>query len=116
MAKSTAEVALTLITRVEVLQGRFASILKAEDGEKLRSAQNRLTETEKDLSKFIVLNIDAAACAQFDRLRQNQKLRKIGRGDLLMAAIALANRATLVACNEKDFRKVPGLRIENWAQ
>src|SRR2546421_9264344 len=112
-AQATAEVALTVVTRIEILQGRFASVLKAEDGEKLLLAQQRLAATEKDLEKFIVLPVDAAVSTEFDRLRQNKKL-KIRRGDLLIAAITLANRATLVTRNEKDFRKVPGLRIENW--
>ena len=39
----------------------------------------------------------------------------MGRADLLIAAITLANRATLVTRNLKDFRQVPGLQIENWA-
>jgi predicted nucleic acid-binding protein len=112
-AQATEEVTLTAITRIEVLQGRFAAILKAEDGEKLLRAQQRLMETERDLGKFIVLPVDAEASAEFDRLRQNKKV-KIHRGDLLIAAITLANRAILVTRNEKDFRKVPGLRIENW--
>jgi len=113
-AQVTAEVVLTLVTRIEVLQGRFASVLKAEDGEKLLLAQQRLLENEKDLEEFIVLPIDGPAAAEFDRLRQNKKVQKIGRADLLIAAITLASRATLVTCNERDFRKVPGLRTENW--
>jgi predicted nucleic acid-binding protein len=36
------------------------------------------------------------------------ELKKIGRGDLLIAAITLANQATLVTRNEKDFCLVPG--------
>jgi len=113
-AQATAEVVLTVITRIEVLQGRFAYVLKAEDGERLLLAQYRLAETEKDLANFIVLTIDAVASAEFDRLRQNKKIKKIGRRDLLIAAIVLANRATLVIRNHKHFSKVPGLRIENW--
>jgi tRNA(fMet)-specific endonuclease VapC len=113
-AEATAEVALTVVTRFEVLQGRFASVLKAVDGEKLLLAQQRLADTERDLEEFIILTADAAASGEFDRLRQNKKL-KIGRADLLIAAITLANRATLVTRNQKDFRKVPGLRMENWA-
>ena len=112
-AQATEEVVLTAITRIEVLQGRFASVLKAEDGEKLLLAQQRLEENEKDLEKFIILAVNAAAATEFDRLRLNKKL-KIRRGDLLIAAITLANRAILVTRNVKDFRKVPGLRIENW--
>jgi tRNA(fMet)-specific endonuclease VapC len=48
-------------------------------------------------------------------LLQNKKVKKIGRADLLIAAFAMANRAVLVTRNLKDFRQVPGLRIENWA-
>src|SRR5215510_14882503 len=113
-AQATAEVALTIVTRIEVLQGRFAFMLKAADGEKLLLAQQRLVETERDLDKFIVLTVGPAACAEFDRVRQSRKL-KVGRADLLIAAITLANRATLVTRNVKDFRKVPGLQVENWA-
>jgi tRNA(fMet)-specific endonuclease VapC len=112
-AQATEEVTLTEVTRIEVLQGRFASILKAEDGEKLLLAQQRLVENEKDLKKFIILTVTAAVAAEFDRLRRHKKL-KIRRGDLLIAATTLANQGTLVTRNEKDFRKVPGLRIENW--
>jgi tRNA(fMet)-specific endonuclease VapC len=78
-------------------------------------AQQRLVETESDLGHFIILTVDATVAAAFDGLRQNKKLKTIGRGDLLIAAITLANRATLVTRNQKDFRKVPGLQIENWA-
>jgi tRNA(fMet)-specific endonuclease VapC len=52
---------------------------------------------------------------QFDRLRQNKRLKKIGRGDLLIACIALAHRATLITRNQRDFRQVPGLQLDNWA-
>ncbi len=68
-----------------------------------------------DLITIRLLPFDVAAAADFDRLRQNRKLKKIGRGDLLIAAIALANRALLVSRNLRDFRQVPGLRVENWA-
>jgi tRNA(fMet)-specific endonuclease VapC len=113
-ARATEEVALTVVTRIELLQGRFASVLKAENGEQLLRALQRLAENERDLTNFLILAVDAAAAAEFDRLRQNKKL-KIGRADLLIAAITLANQATLVTRNQKDFRKLPGLRIENWA-
>ena len=33
----------------------------------------------------------------------------------MIAAITLAHRATLVSRNVKDFRRVPGMQVENWA-
>ncbi len=67
------------------------------------------------LSQFQVVAFDAVAAAEFGRLRQIKKLKKIGRGDLLIAAITLANGATLVTRNLKDYRQVPALHLENWA-
>jgi tRNA(fMet)-specific endonuclease VapC len=113
VAQATEEVAITLITRIEILQGRFAFVLKAESGERLLQAQQRLDESEKDLNRFTVLSIGPAAAAEFDRLRQNKKLKTIGRGDLLIAALTLGNRATLVTRNRRDFGRVPGLDVED---
>jgi tRNA(fMet)-specific endonuclease VapC len=115
VAHATEEVAITLISRIEILQGRFASVLKAENSEKLLQAQQRLDDSERDLNRFTILAIDPATAAEFDRLRQHKKLKKIGRGDLLIAALTLANRAILVTRNRKDFDQVPGLEVEDWA-
>lgn len=38
----------------------------------------------------------------------------IGPNDLWIAAHALASDATLVTDNEREFGRVPGLRVENW--
>jgi tRNA(fMet)-specific endonuclease VapC len=62
-----------------------------------------------------IVSVTAEAAARFDQLRQDRKLKKIGRADLLIASIVLANQATLVSRNLKDFQQVPGLRVENWA-
>ena len=67
------------------------------------------------LQSVRMLPVDAAAAAEFDRLLATKGLRRIGRADLLIASIALANKATLVTRNRRDFQKVPGLQIENWA-
>jgi predicted nucleic acid-binding protein len=40
---------------------------------------------------------------------------RIGTMDLKIAAIALANDATLLSRNLPDFAKVPGLRVEDWS-
>ena len=109
------DVVITMITWIESLQGRFASVLKAEDGDRLLLAQQRLAANQRDLEGLTILPVNAATATEFDRLRQNKKLKKIGRGDLLIAAITLANRATLVSRNLKDFSQVPGLQVENWA-
>ncbi|HEY7331104.1 MAG TPA: type II toxin-antitoxin system VapC family toxin [Gemmataceae bacterium] len=112
---TTDEIAITIVSRIETLQGRFDTLMKAADGAALQRGQRRLDEAERLLAKIpMILPIDAGAANEFDRLRVDKKLKKIGRGDLLIAAITLAYRATLVTRNLKDFRQVPGLRLENW--
>lgn len=106
---------ISAVARIEVLQGRFDSILKAADANALLRAQDRLAKAEKNLERYRIIPFDADAGVQFDRLRQDKKIRKIGRKDLLTACIALANHATLVTRNLKDFQVVPGLKLENWA-
>ena len=108
-------VAITIISRIEILRGRFAMLLTAADGQELQRAQHRLDQTVAQLAGVpIVFPIDAAAANEFDRLRANKRLKKIGRADLLIAAITLANRAILVTRNVRDFGQVPGLQVENW--
>jgi tRNA(fMet)-specific endonuclease VapC len=112
----TSEIAIAVVTRIETLQGRFDFLLKAASSVELLRAQQLLNRTEELLTTVpAILPIDASAATEFDRLRPNKKLKKIGRRDLLIAAITLANRATLVTRNLKHFRQVPGLQVENWA-
>lgn len=108
-------VTTSVITRIEILRGRFDFLLKARDGAELQRAQQWLDRSEWDLSKLVIIPIDAQTVAQFDRLRTQPKLKKIGRADLLIASIALAHGATLVTRNVKHFRVVPGLDVVNWA-
>ena len=77
--------------------------------------RQRLEESQRDLNRFSILTIDSEIAAEFDRLRRNKKLKKIGLCDLLIAAITLANRAKRVTRNRKDFGRVPGLQVEDWA-
>ncbi len=103
------DVGITIITKVEVLRGRIDYLLKAETGVELLKAQELLFRTEELLNQLLVVPISQAASEQFDRLRATPKLRKIGRADLLIASIALANRATLVTRNLRHFRQIPSL-------
>ncbi len=108
--------AITLITRIELLRGRHDFVLKAATGEQLLRAERWLKETELFLLKTPVIYPDTAAATQFDRLRLMKGLRKIGRADLLIASIVLANDATLVTRNIRHFKQIPDLKIVNWAK
>jgi tRNA(fMet)-specific endonuclease VapC len=108
------EVGITIITKVEVLRGRIDYLVKAESGASLLKAQELLFRTETLLSELLIIPIDRSASIEFDRLRDISKFRKIGRSDLLIASITLANRATLVTRNLRHFKQISGLKVENW--
>ncbi len=108
------DVGTTIITKIELLRGRFDFVLKAATGAELLKAQRLLARTEELLAQIVVIPLDEQAAAQFDRLSAAKGLRKIGRADLLIASIALAHRATLVTRNVRHFRQIPGLTVTNW--
>jgi tRNA(fMet)-specific endonuclease VapC len=109
-----AQIATTIISRIEMLQGRMAYLLKAADSQQLLHAQQLLERTESALARLPIMPLELTAAAEFDRLRQVTALRKIGRADLLIAGIALANQATLVTRNLRHFERISGLRLANW--
>jgi tRNA(fMet)-specific endonuclease VapC len=106
-------VAITVVTKVEMLRGRIDFLLKAENAFSLRRAQALLTETEERLNAIETLPFDDAI-AQFEQLITNSAMRKAGRADLLIASIVLSQQATLVTRNRKDFQRFPNLRLVNW--
>jgi tRNA(fMet)-specific endonuclease VapC len=108
------DVGITVITKIELLRGRFDSVLKAATGEELQRAERWLKRTEELIEQIPIIPFDEIAAARFDQMRVISTYRKIGRADLLIASIALAHRATLVTRNVKHFRQFPGLRVENW--
>lgn len=115
LRRTEEDLAIIVITKVEILRGRYDFLLKASDGVQLQRAQHWLDQIEQELDGWNVVAVDGAAANQFDRLRQIKNLKQIGRADLLIASIALAQRATLVTRNLRHFRQIPGLNLENWA-
>ena len=50
----------------------------------------------------------------FIRARLERDGTPIGPNDMLIAAHALSMDSILVTDNEREFRRVPGLHVENW--
>ena len=69
------------------------------------------------IGEFPVLPLEDSARPFYGQLHTALERRgeKIGAHDMLIAAHALALDATLVTNNEKEFRRIKGLRVENWA-
>jgi len=108
------QLAVTIITVEEQLQGRLAQIKRAKSSHAIIKAFAELRQAVQYFNKLQILDFDNAADAQFAMLRQ-QKIR-VGIHDLQIAAIALAmGSSILVTRNRSDFAKVPGLAIEDWS-
>lgn len=57
---------------------------------------------------------EACACYGVIRTQLERSGSPIGPLDTLIAAHAVSLRATVVTNNEREFRRVEGLRIKNW--
>lgn len=85
------------------------------------SKSSRPARNREALAQFItpleVLPFDRQATAVYGRLRATleKKGQPIGSMDLLIAAHALSLGVRLITHNVKEFGKVPGLSIEDWA-
>jgi len=115
----------------EIVQKRFIenekipkSISVMTYGELLYGAK-KSTNSEKNLAVvyrikelFPIIDVDKAVMETFSDLKV--KIQKIGTViddmDLLIAATALTMNFILVTNNEKHFRKIAGLRLENWSK
>jgi tRNA(fMet)-specific endonuclease VapC len=100
---------------------RLCAIVKAELClGALRSAnptQNR-AKVDAFLRPYVSLPFDDAAAEIHAQIRHQLETAgtPIGPHDLQIAAIALANSATLVTHNTAEFSRVPGLLLEDWQQ
>jgi len=107
-------IATTVVSQIQILRGRHEFLLKAANGDELMRARKWLAKSEMDLASIRIVQLDESAAAEFDKLLKGKSLRKIGRGDILIACIALANKATLITRNLKDFKLVRDLDYRLW--
>lgn len=80
------------------------------------SVRNRQA-LEMFLSTLEILPFDESAIWHYGDLRTDLERRgqPIGTLDTMIAAHALTTNTILVTNNTREFERVPGLRLENWA-
>jgi tRNA(fMet)-specific endonuclease VapC len=105
-------VGATVISLEEQVRGWLAVISRARNSSDQVLAYEGLAKTAELFREWDIVRFDARAAEEFDRLRKRH--RRLGASDLKIAAIALVNGALLLTANLRDFRQVPGLRVENW--
>ncbi len=106
------ELTTTIVTYEEQTRGWLAQIACARNLPQEIEAYQRLKTSLQDFCTMEVLDFDDEAAAEYRRLR-GMKIR-IGTMDLKIAAIALTHGETLLSRNLVDFKKVPGLTVEDW--
>lgn len=82
-----------------------------------KSGSKRLTKAVEDLlGEISVLPFDVPADADYGDIRTSLEAggTPIGSNDLLIAAHAHATGATMVTANADEFKRVRGLKVENW--
>jgi tRNA(fMet)-specific endonuclease VapC len=99
-------VAMSAITYGELCFG-------AEKSSKPKEAHQIL---EHLIALIPVLPLDEHVSVHYGKIRQQlqAKGKPIGNNDLWIAAHALAGKLILVTNNEAEFKRVPGLKVENW--
>jgi tRNA(fMet)-specific endonuclease VapC len=102
----------TVITFEEHMRGWLAGIRRARDVDRQVRPYDQLINLVRFFQAWVILRFDENSVARFHDLRATGL--RIGTQDLKIASIALEHDALLLSANAQDFRKVPGLRIEDW--
>lgn len=102
------QMAISTITLGELLYG----------AERSAKPEENLAVVEGFAARLEVLAFEGQDAAHFGQLRAElaAKGKPIGPYDMLIAAHARSRGLILVTNNMKEFKRVPGLRVENWAR
>jgi tRNA(fMet)-specific endonuclease VapC len=70
------------------------------------------------VSELPVLPFDASAARRYGEVRADleEQGTPIGDADMRIAAIALTRDLKVITGNERHFRRIPGLEVENWME
>ena len=106
LARKPVEVALPAIVLYELEVGVIRS--------KAPARRRGQLDTLLDATRVIPFGPPEARAAAQIRAELERSGEGIGPLDTLIAATALASRGTLVTHNTREFRRVPGLSVEDW--
>lgn len=83
---------------------------------KSRDSRRNSEALEQFVVPLEVAPFDRSATRVYGQIRTSLEKRgsSIGAMDLLIAAHAVGLGVRLATANEREFRRVPGLRVENW--
>jgi len=102
------QVVMSAITYGELQYGACKSSQRAK----------ALAQLEELVQDIPVENLDSAAARAYGEIRATlqEKGRLIGNNDLWIGAHAMALDVTLATNNEREFKRIVGLSVENWTK
>ena len=112
----------TVLARFKKLKPGEAAISIITWGELLYGAEksNQREKVFSLLNEFVLfvpvlpMSEDAGKTYGVIRSYLESKGLPIGNNDLWIAAHAKAGKLTLITNNEKEFKRIPGLKVQNW--
>ena len=108
LSRSRSDIAVSVITEAELRTGAAKSSTPEKTSHLLENFLRPLT----------VVEFTSADATTYARLRA--KLERagtpVGPLDTLIAAQAVSRKLVLVTNNQREFGRVPGLRLENWSR
>lgn len=122
MKRAPASSLVTRLARVQPEEQFTSSVTLGEllygahRSSRIAALLQRIEETL--VAELPVLPFDAAAARRYGELRAELERRgtSIGDADTRVAAIALSRGLAVVTGNERHFRQVPDLAVENWLE
>jgi tRNA(fMet)-specific endonuclease VapC len=106
--KHSAFLAMSTVTLGELIYG----------AEKSTQSARNLADIEALAARLDVVPFDSEAAIHFGQVRAElaNSGKLIGPYDLMIAGHARSRGLILVTNNLREFKRVPGLRVENWAR
>ncbi len=100
------EIKLPSITVAELYYGAEKSKVKVKNRQRV----------EQFVSPFEIIPFDEKACHTYGKIRCRLEASgmPIGPMDLLIASIGLARGYVVVTNNTKEFKRIKGLKVEDW--
>lgn len=106
------DIVTTVVTVEEQMRGWLQVIARYRDPQQQAAYYNKLIDFVRFFGRWSIQPLNESAVQVFQELQKSGV--RIAATDLKIAAISLANDATLLSRNIQDFQRVPGLRVEDW--
>ena len=83
---------------------------------KSKQIKKNIKRLDEFLRPFEIISYDESASKHYGQIRSYLELQGnvIGPLDMLIAAHAISENLTLITNNEKEFKRVKSLEVENW--